>query len=172
LRSVSDRIREAMGYSAALDFILARLAPNFWHSIGPNDLYETTSEDEAAITCSLLRRLKAESDKDGIKLMLLLQYHAPVIMAKTKDSPNVRSVAACAQASGIRTVDQYDALRAAVRAGTDPNAIRDYYWYYDGVFAHMTAKGNAQAAMLLAGELRDWLPAIAPRATPERAAGQ
>jgi hypothetical protein len=172
LRSISDRIREAMGYSAALDFILSRLAPNFWHSIGPNDLYETTGEDEAAITCSLLQRLKNETDKGGIKLMLFLQYHAPVIVAKVKESPNLRSVAACAQAAGIRIVDQYDTLRAAVRDTPGPDAIREFYWSYDGVFAHMTAKGNEQAATLLASELRDWLPAPPARAEHDTGAAR
>jgi hypothetical protein len=58
---------------------------------------------------------------------------------------------------GIRVVDQFASLRAVVLA-SPPNVIREYYWYYDQTFGHMTAKGNAHVAGLIHAALRDWLP--------------
>jgi hypothetical protein len=35
----------------------------------------------------------------------------------------------------------------------------EFYYMRNGLFGHMTAKGNEHAANLLAPALRDWLPA-------------
>ena len=56
-------------------------------------------------------------------------------------------------------VDQFAPLHAIVAAG-GPTIIREYYWSYDGIFGHMTAKGNEHAANLIYAALGDWLPEI------------
>lgn len=161
-------IREVVGYSALADYLFARLNPNFWYGKGADDLYRKVDIDEAAVTCALLRRLKATADREDVRLMLLLQYYAPLVLSSDKAGPNSQAVAACARAAGIRVVDQFASLRAIVLAGP-PNIIREYYWYYNGIFGHMTAKGNEQAANLIYPVLRDWLPAIRARSSQSRA---
>jgi hypothetical protein len=153
------RIREALGYWAFVDYLLSRLNPNFWHGDTDEDLYEKSGADEVAVTCALLKRLKTRADQDGIHMMLVLQYYATLILESDRPGPHSRAVAACARDIGIRVVDQFAPLHAIVAAG-GPTIIRDYYWFNDGIFGHMTAKGNEHAASLIESALRDWLPEI------------
>jgi hypothetical protein len=152
-------IREALGYSAFADYLLSRLNPNFWHGDPDRDLYQRSGADEVAITCALLKRLKNRADQDGIHMMLILQYYATLILESDRPGPHSQAVAACARDIGIRVVDQFASLHAIVAVG-GPTIIRDYYWFYDGIFGHMTAKGNVQVANLIYAALGDWLPAI------------
>lgn len=153
------RIREALGYSAFADYLLSRLNPNFWHGDPDRDLYQRSGVDEVDVTCALLERLKTRTDQDGVHMMLFLQYYATRILESDRPGPYSQAVAACARDIGIRVVDQFASLHAIVAAG-GPAIIRDYYVFNDGIFGHMTAKGNEQAANLIEPALRDWLPAI------------
>jgi len=157
-RTTVREVREALGYSAFADYLFSRLNPNFWHGEGAYDLYQKSGADEVAVTCALLERLKRRADQDGIRMMLFLQYYATLILGSDRPGPHSQAVAACAQHMGIRVVDQFASLRAIV--APNPDLIHDYYWFFDGVFAHMTAKGNQHAADLIHAALRDWLPAI------------
>jgi hypothetical protein len=91
--------------------------------------------------------------------VLFLQYYAQLILNADRPGPNAQAVARCARALDIRVVDQFASLRQIVLDGP-PNVIHDYYNYDDGVFGHMTAKGNAQAAGLIHPAVRDWLATI------------
>jgi hypothetical protein len=152
-------IREGLGYSAFADYLLSRLNPNFWHGDPDRDLYQPSGTDEVAVTCALLKRLKSRADEDGIHMMLVLQYYATAILESDRPGPHSQAVAACARDVGIRVVDQFAPLRAIVATG-GPTIIRDYYWFYDGIYGHMTAKGNEHVANLIHAALRDWLPSI------------
>jgi hypothetical protein len=90
---------------------------------------------------------------------LILQYYATLILESDRPGSYSQAVAACAHDMGIRVVDQFAPLRAIVAAG-GPTIIRDYYWFYDGIYGHMTAKGNEHVANLIYAALGDWLPAI------------
>ncbi|MEA2907527.1 MAG: hypothetical protein QOI12_4914 [Alphaproteobacteria bacterium] len=154
------RVRDALGYSAAADHVLARLAPNYWYGGGTVDYFRKAGINEAEVTCALLRRLKTQTEREGIRMMLFMQHHAPLIARTEKSTYNAQYVIACAQAAGIRVLDQFASLRAIVLA--DPNALRDLYVGLAGgeLYGHMTAKGNEHAANLIAPALRDWLAAV------------
>jgi len=169
-------IREALGYSAFADYLLSRINPNFWHGDPDRDLYQRSGADEVDVTCALLQRLKSRADQDSIHMILVLQYYATLILESDRPGPYSQAVAACARDVGIRVVDQFAPLHAIVAVGGHA-IIRDYYWLTDGVFGHMTAKGNEHVANLIFAALRDWLPAIsdAPSRTgsiPQREAPQ
>ena len=169
-------IREALGYSAFADYLLSRINPNFWHGDPDRDLYQRSGADEVDVTCALLQRLKSRADQDSIHVVLVLQYYATLILESDRPGPYSQAVAACARDIGIRVVDQFAPLHAIVAVG-GPAIIRDYYWLTDGVFGHMTAKGNEHVANLIFAALGDWLPAIsdAPSRTgsiPQREAPQ
>jgi lysophospholipase L1-like esterase len=164
-------IREALGYSAFADYLLSRINPNFWHGDPDRDLYQRSGADEVDVTCALLKRLKSRADQDGVHMMLVLQYYATLILESDRPGPYSQAVAACARDVGIRVVDQFAPLHAIVAAG-GPAIIRDYYWLTDGVFGHMTAKGNEHAAHLIFTALRDWLPEISGAPSRAEAAPQ
>jgi hypothetical protein len=159
LWTIAYAVREVLGYSAAADYVFARLAPNYWYGKGGDDLYQKADNDEVAVTCALLKRLKGQADKDNIRVVLFLQYYAQLILNSDRPGPNSQAVAGCARSMGIRVVDQFASLRQIVLGGP-PNVIRDYYNYDDGVFGHMTAKGNEHAANLIHPAVRDWLATI------------
>jgi len=161
-------VREGLGYSAFADYLFARLYPNYWYGSGGDDLYTQADNDMVAVTCALLTRLKAQTDQIGIPMMVFLQYDATLIQSADRPGPNSLAVAACAQAMGIRVVDQFASLRAIAAAGP-PNVMRQYYWYY-GFFGHMTAKGNEHAANLLHPAVRDGLAGILGWSSQTRAA--
>jgi hypothetical protein len=153
-------IRGALGYSAFADYLLSRLNPNFWHGDPDRDLYQRSGVDEVDITCALLERLKTRADQDGVHMLLLLQYYATRVLESDRPGPYSQAVAECARDIGIRVVDQFASLRAIVAAG-GPAIIRDYYTFNnEGIYGHMTAKGNEQAAHLIEPALRGWLPEI------------
>ena len=162
-------VREVLGYSAFADYLFARLYPNFWYGTGGDDLYTQAGNDMVAVTCALLKRLKAQTDRDGTRLMVFLQYYATLIQSADRPGPNSRAVAACARQNGIRVVDQFEPLRKVVQAG-GPDTILEYYWQHEGMFGHMTAKGNEHAANLIFPALGDWLPAILGWSSQTRAA--
>jgi lysophospholipase L1-like esterase len=175
-RRTAYGIREALGYSAFADYLLSRINPNFWHGDPDRDLYQRSGADEVDVTCALLQRLKSRADQDSIHMILVLQYYATLILESDRPGPYSQAVAACARDIGIRVVDQFAPLHAIVAVG-GPAIIRDYYWLTDGVFGHMTAKGNEHVANLIHAALGDWLPAIsgAPSRTgsiPQREAPQ
>jgi hypothetical protein len=151
--------RDALGYSAAADYVLARLARDFWYATGTDWDYRYAGNGETEIVCALLRRLKARTEPDGIQMLLFTQYYATVVIGQERATRNIRRVSECARTAGIRVVDQLPSLREIERAR--PNSMSDYYNMHGGeLYGHMTAKGNEHAANLLAPAIRDWLPSI------------
>lgn len=142
--------RSVLGYSAVADFILGRLALNYWY--GESDqVYRRVHHDEVKVTCELLRRLKATADAQSIRTLLFMQYYGSFIVEEDEISENAYNVEACARDAGIEVVDQYASLRAVSLA--DPRALIAYYTVTGGEFGHMSAKGNAHAAAMVAKAL-------------------
>ena len=158
LSTASLKFRDALGYSAVANALLARLAPDFWYS-GSKIFYRKVETDPVLVTCILLERLKARSESSGIRMLLFMQYNEFQILATHQPTEDARRVANCAEAAGIEVVDQFAALRAIVDANPD-NFHRYYFRHHQG-FGHMTDKGNRHAAKLLAGALASTRPAHA-----------
>jgi hypothetical protein len=150
LSAAGYRVRDALGYSAAVDFLMARLAPGYWYT-GSNIRYRKVDIDPVAITCALLDGLKKRVDADGIRMLLFMQHNEYLILGGDQPSENARRVLACAQAAGIQVVDQFASLRAIAVA--NPIEFRNYYILDSRGFGHMTEKGNEHAARLLAPAL-------------------
>src|SRR5882672_5185555 len=117
--------RDALGYSAAADYVLARLARDFWYATGTDWDYRYAGNEETEIVCALLRRLKARTEPHGIQMLLFTQYYATVVVGKERATRNIRRVSECARTAGIRVVDQLPSLREIERAR--PNSMSDYY---------------------------------------------
>jgi hypothetical protein len=156
LAAAGSGFRNVLGYSALADHLLRRLAPNYWHA-GAKQRYQQAGIDAVAVTCALLERLKNRTEADGVRLLLFMQHNEYLILAGDRPSDNARRVVACAEAVGIRVVDQFASLRAILVA--DPSKVRDYYLQeeWEGL-GHMTPQGNQHAAALLAKALADLAP--------------
>jgi hypothetical protein len=150
LSGLDLKLRDALGYSAAVNALLGRLAPNFWYA-GSHILYRKAEIDPVAVTCVLLDRLKKRVEASGIRMLLFMQHNEYLILAGDRSSESARRVVACAEAAGIQVVDQFAALRAI--AVVSPEAFRAYYFPDNAAFGHLTDKGNEQAANLLAAAL-------------------
>lgn len=143
--------RDILSYSAVADFLFARLAANFWYGSGRQE-YIKADTDPVQVTCLLLERLKKRVDADKIRMILFMQYYAPVIMFNPQPPEDARQVNACAEKLGIEVVDQFASLKALT--ASDPHALRNYYMVYGDTFTHMNADGNDHAAKLLLQALK------------------
>jgi hypothetical protein len=144
-----NRVRAALGHSAVLDALLAHAAPVYWLGNARQQELHTVDNDPVAVTCALLRRLRARAEAQGVRMLLLMQY-ARKTVERAEPGTDVRQVAACANALGMDVIDQIDALRAAVAESS--GALNDLYLQSPG-FGQMTPKGNRATAQLLAGAL-------------------
>lgn len=145
--------RQLFGYSALIDHVLGRLAPNYWYA---GATFQQANIDAAAVTCALLDRLKKRVDADGVRLILFMQYYEDLVVGGHR-SENAWRVITCAKTAGIQVVDQFSALRAIYVA--DPGRIHDYYLQNElPGLGHMNPMGNQHAAKLLAEALGSLKP--------------
>lgn len=144
-------IRDDLANSVMADYLLARLAPNYWYGSGKPE-YIKADNDPVQVTCLLLERLKKTLDQQKIRTLLFMQYYAPVVMMNDRPPEDARQVMACAERLGIEVVDHFASLKAI--AMKDSGALRNYYMVYGDTFTHMNGEGNEHAADLLLSVLR------------------
>jgi hypothetical protein len=144
------KLRDLLGYLASIDYLMRRAAPDFWYG-SERRQYTKAPNDPVRVTCLLLERLKQRTDRDGVRLLLFVQYYALSIIEDDEPTEHAQGVSACAKKLGIQIADQFASLRALVEK--DPNALRPYYMSDGKNYTHMSAKGNEHAAQLLAKAL-------------------
>jgi hypothetical protein len=140
-----------LGYSAVVNRVMTSRAPFLWHQTA-REGYHRTGEDVVAITCRLLERLQRKARAQGIRPILFLQHGGVLILKLDRPYKDAQQVMDCARAAGIEVVDEHPSLRAITIA--NPLALRGYYVMHGGEYGHMSAKGNAHAAALLAAAIR------------------
>lgn len=150
-----DAIRNVLfyplGYSAVVDRVMLSRAPFLWFN-SPREGYRRTGEDVVALTCRLLARLQGKAKQQGIKTVLFMQHGGVLIIKLDHPYPDAQQVMECARAVGFKVVDEHPSLRAITMAKAA--ALRDYYVMHGNEYGHMSPKGNAHAAKLLADALR------------------
>ena len=148
-RGILRGLRTPLGYSAVADFVLARLAPGYWHGTRAYEFAKSDHIDGVEVTCLLFERLKPQVAKDNVRTMVFLQYFAPTILKNEQPPEDMRKVSDCARQQGFEVVDQFAPLKALTRQ--DPEALRRYYWVNSDVvfYRHMNGQGNEHAAKLL-----------------------
>jgi lysophospholipase L1-like esterase len=117
--------------------------------------YVTVDNDYALVSCLLLRRLKAESDAKGMRLIFLLQYGGGHIAQWDREPSHALRVSACARADGIETVNSWAPLKAVLEEqGAD--GLKKLYVMHDNgkLHGHMSAAGNGFIAGLLERQIR------------------
>jgi hypothetical protein len=113
--------------------------------------YVRVKNDIVKVTCLLLQRVKRTADREGIRVLLAMQHGAYIL--RDLDSPLDRAiqVETCATAMGIQVVDEFNSLKAILRA--DPSLLAAHYVMTNGAPGHMSERGNAHMANLLAAAL-------------------
>jgi hypothetical protein len=155
LASLGFALRDGLGHLAAADYVLARLAPDYWYSTESMAFEYRTDVDDVAVACALLGRLKAQADRDDIRMAILMQYTAQGILMTAHRTREAQGVIACAQDMDIRVVDGFPSLYDV--AFSNRAALQEYYHYDNGYYGHMSAAGNRLTAELLWSVLADWL---------------
>jgi len=144
--------RDTLGYSAVANFILSKLSFDFWYG-DQKQIYRRVHNLEVPVTCALLERVKKQADAMGARSILFMQYYGSLFLEEDEPPDSTQLVGDCARKAGYEFVDQYPSLRAVALA--DETEFRSYYGFYEnGEFGHMSAKGNAQAAALLADQVK------------------
>jgi hypothetical protein len=141
------KARSVLGHSAVLDVVLSRLAPSYWFGRSTEPVTERIDNDPVGISCALLERLKGTADKAGAQVVVFMQHAQRTVAEQAEPGEDARKVAACARASGMEVVDQFQSLRAI--ASADPGALVNLYAQGYGL-GEMTLEGNRRSAELLA----------------------
>lgn len=144
-------VRDVLAHLAVVDFIMARLDQDFWYG-GEKREYIKANNDPIQVTCLLLERLKKQTDAMNVRAILFMQYYALAVIEADQPPADARQVMGCAAKAGFEVIDHFPSLRALVRQ--DPDAMFDHYFFEEGEFQHMNAKGNAHAAGVLLEALR------------------
>lgn len=162
---IPKAIRAVLGYSALADRLFSRLTPQFWYPEQAS-LYDEVEIDAVDVTCKLLGRLKQQADEKQIRMLLFLQYSGELVLEEPVIVPDMKTITECSQKAGIEVVDQFAPLKALTRS--TPELVALYYDLLDDEFGHMTAKGNEQAAQLLAAALKQATPTPQSSALPNQ----
>jgi hypothetical protein len=145
------RTRSILGYSAVLDVVLSRFAPDYWHVGAGPQVVRKVDNDPIGVTCALLQRLKQRADAEGIRVLLFMQYAWRTVVETEEPSEDAKKVTTCATTMGIEVVDQFAALRAV--AVISRAALRALFVDENNGFGHLSSAGNGNAAELLARAL-------------------
>jgi hypothetical protein len=156
-----DLRKDVLGYVLAFDRLMATYYPNYWYSMG-NVRSIRADNDEVAVSCMLLERLKGEADKAGIRMLVSMQHGGANVLAQTEIPAFVHMTEDCARADGIPVVDEFEVLKTMSK--TDMEGFRSLYVSDPvGVLGHKSRKGNRLIAEIVAGGLKRPVEAPSPR---------
>jgi hypothetical protein len=156
-----DLFRRTFGYSHLADFVMRRVAPEYWLNarfVFTDGLgREKSGADEGKrIACALMSRLRHLREDHGTEILVVAQYTRFV---KEKHAHRMRKVLDCAQTQGHAVLDLFDPLDRVLRQ--DPSRFGQFFRI------HMTAGGNA----FVADEIARFLESP-PATEPASAQGQ
>jgi hypothetical protein len=147
-----DVLKDVLGYVLFFDRIMGTYYPDYWYSAG-NTKVLGADNDDVAVSCTLLQRLKGEADKAGVRMLVTMQYGSGRLFELSEVPGFIQLLENCAQSAGIQMVDEFEALKAMAR--TDIEAARAAYVREPGgLLGHKSAKGNRTVAEMVADALK------------------
>lgn len=157
-----------LGYSYVADQLMGLHDPAAWYTQDGQRFIKAPAVDDAGVSCRMLERLKATTDREQIRLALLLQYGGNIAQWP-EPPPYAARVSACARAAGLLVIDEFASLKRIADRSIDE--FKSYYVLMPDPaqpYGHMSAKGNHHVASLIAEALaRDAaLPTAAAAASP------
>jgi hypothetical protein len=144
-------VRAVLGYSYTFFWLGQRLgSPQWLYGDYVEFVRATPPGTGEQITCLLLKRLKERTEREQIRLMLIMQYAYP-------DFPGTRpassiAVLDCARDFGIEALDTWS--RLAELQASDPAGFASLFNFYQGVVLHMKPAGNRLVAAEIASRLQ------------------
>jgi hypothetical protein len=125
---------------------------DFWYS-GEGPGYVRASSVPAKTTCHMLERLQDVLAPQNIPAIVVLQYGGWIYARAGRRPHHVDEVLRCARDLNYVIVDEFDQLSAIARASLE-DLKQNYVMAGENVYGHMSAKGNALVAALIAEKLR------------------
>lgn len=138
------------GYFHVITFAMDRIGWGDWLRQG-NGIVRN-GNDPVAVSCKLLERLQGTLASQGAEMVFMLQYSGDERFDRTSQKVHGEKVVACARAAGIATIDTWEPLLAEFQKGFP--VFQDLFVMHgEQLYGHMTEKGNALIAKLVAKTL-------------------
>lgn len=146
-------LRSVLGRSALADWAVTRVGAGNWWYFGRGNT--PSGADPEQVVSLLLQALKERLDREGIRLVLLLQYGGGEVARRTRAPDAVRLILESARIAGIATVDTWHAWKQ-VLAEQGEEGLRGLYVMHERGrgFGHLSQRGNEMTALLLARYLK------------------
>jgi hypothetical protein len=130
-------VRSVLGYSYTVFWIAQRLNLHDWLYAGHAEFKRATPVGTGEqITCLLLRRLRERTEREGIRLMLVMQYHYQDL--QEAQPPLSKTILKCADDVGVDTIDSWRRLAEVLK--DDPARFASLFNHGPG--SHMSPAGN------------------------------
>jgi hypothetical protein len=142
-----EQIKEALGYSALIDFGMSRLGPGAWYPPITRD--NRGSADPVDVSCRLLRRLKGELDARDARALFVVEPQWQEVVPPQASTRELDAVQQCARQAGIGIVDALAAMRAEHLA----DALSVAHYWEMGQQRHLSEAGSRRLAELVAAAL-------------------
>jgi hypothetical protein len=140
--------RSILGYSHLANTLATTLGygKEWWDT----NEYIPTGENGVAISCLLLRRIKAFADDRNISLFFLIQYNGAHLQ-NTSEPANVLRVAECASEAKIETLDTWEPLREIQRKNISD--LKALHVMHGNAYGHLSPTGNELVAQWISERL-------------------
>jgi hypothetical protein len=143
----SERVKDVLGYSALVDYVMSRIARRRWYPLIRRDA--KGSADPIEVSCRLIARLKTELGRRDARAMIVIEPQWREVVSVTAPTPELDRVLQCARQAGLPVIDTLTAMRADYQA--DPQRAANYW--EQGQHRHLTDIGSHRLAELVAQTL-------------------
>jgi len=141
-----EPIKAALGFSHLVDRVMTRIDRDGWLSNSKEIMFRVRNNPDD-VSCRLLQRLKAQTDKLEIRTILIFSSVAAEIKFVDELPEGARRVKQCARATGYQLVDVSAAFRADYKA--IPKRLDENYL----AGTHFSQLGNRRVAEMVAAAL-------------------
>jgi hypothetical protein len=143
-------VRRTLGHSYVVHWTMLRLGlASSWADDRMRYEQAHSNETGVQISCLLMDRLARLKESAGARVIVMVQYSAPE--AEGAAPWYAPPVLACASKRGLEAVDSYPSLHALAKM--DRARFVELWLNEGGQLGHMSAKGNAFIADLLAKQI-------------------
>jgi len=145
-------LRSVLGYSLLVNWTMERIGYANWWRDGA--VYVKVGIDPVAVSSLLMKRLKEQLDRDGVRLIFILQYGGGQIATWNKEPDYAVELFRNFLAMGIECINTWPTLkRIRDEQGEDP--LKRLYVMHDKnrLYGHMSDAGNRLVAELVAKQI-------------------